>query len=267
MKLFVSTSKYEDALRKNNELLNEVNTSNEEIKILKAEILKLKEIHKAHLSEIQTLQNAIKVFQTDKQDFEKNIACLNFEVEGLKAENLELQNNVDRLEIENLELQNNAENAKMAAEHLIKSVPIQVLNEEIDLEIAIRIIEEYFIKNLPNMNAHQLKTLFDSIIYRKEIQSEENRKQKLYMSQILGILKYLLSYAHKEEKIIDLLAITDTPSIKDDFQEKINNIPLGDIICSEEILETYSENAGFEKSVYVKLIRVLRQLCETAYLP
>ena len=86
-----------------------------------------------------------------------------------------------------------------------------------------------------------------------------DEKRKKYMSQLIGVLIYMVDYAKKESRLIELLTLIDDETLSKEIKEKINGIKLKDITI-QPIAATGNSSDITEKDVYTQLVQVLKNL-------
>jgi hypothetical protein len=236
--LFVPGSKYEDVLKENKKLKNNLNATTQETEQLRAENDKLLSLKEKYSIRAQTLQH-------ENDDLKATLSIVRQEV-------LQLQSELSIL----TEKTNLSETKENTGEEVCCDIATE---EEINPIDALESIRKYLIENLPELNVDLLKNTFNEILKKKTSMQIADEKRKKYMSQLIGILKYMVDYAKKESRLIELLTLIDDETLSKEIKEKINGIKLKDITI-QSIAATGNSSDITEKDVYTQLVQVLKNL-------
>lgn len=179
MALIVSGSKYDELLKENKKITNNLNSAIKEVEQLKEENKKILSLKDKYSLNAETLQN-------ENNDLKATLSLVRQDV-------LRLQSELSTLS----EKTNSAEIQEKTSEEVCEDDTI----EEISPVDALERIKIYLLKNLSELNADSLKSVFDEITQKKTNIEIANEKRKKYTAKLAGILKYIVDYTKKENNL------------------------------------------------------------------
>lgn len=199
MALVVSGSKYDELLKENKKITNDLNSA---------------------LKEVKQLQEENKKISSLKDRYSLNAEILQKENDDLKATLSLVREDISRMQTE-LSLLKTQNNQDVKEDDDIKDDAILVETVS-QTELTLETIKTFLL----NYNTSTLRDFFDEIIDRKTNEENAEQKRKHHISQMLTILNSVVEYAHKETKLLNLVKLSDPSAPTDDIKAMIENTKL-----------------------------------------
>lgn len=199
MALVVSGSKYDELLKENKKITNDLNSA---------------------LKEVKQLQEENKKISSLKDRYSPNAEILQKENDDLKATLSLVREDISRMQTE-LSLLKTQNNQDVKEDDDIKddAILVETVSQP---ELTLETIKNFLL----NYNTSTLRDFFDEIIGRKTNEENVEQKRKHHISQMLTILNSVVEYTHKETKLLNLVKLSDPSAPTDDIKAMIENTKL-----------------------------------------
>lgn len=201
MALVVSGSKYDELLKENQRITSNYNSIEKEVEQLREENKKLLSLKDRYSLNAETLQN---------------------ENDDLKAALSLVREDVSRMQSEIIHLKEPS-NQDVNEQELVRAQAIS--DENICSEITLESVKKFLL----TFSASTLNDFLGEIIEQKNNEERLEQKRKQYMSQMLTVLNSVVVYAHKENKLLNLIKMSDPSTQIDDIKAMIETTKLYEI--------------------------------------
>jgi len=239
MALLVSGSKYDELVRENKKITNNLDS-----------VLKV----------VNQMQEENKKILLLKDRYALNAETLQKENDDLKVMLSIAQQDVFRLQSE-LSILTEMINSEKDQEMFSNTTYYDKQEEKINLDDDLQVMAAYLTKNISELSTDLLKIVFDEILRKKTNAKIKIEKRKRYLSQLITTLTQILDCVKKENKLVELLILTDDENASRILKEQLFETKLSDIAkLPTSSTVNFDVQNRFEKDVYTKLVQVLRNL-------
>ena len=199
MALVISGSKYDELLKENKKITNDLNSAIKEAEQLKEENQKISSLKERYSLNAETLQK-------ENDDLKATLSLVREDICRMQAE-LTLLKTQDSQDVkEDDDIKDNV-------------VLVETVSQP---ELTLETIKTFLL----NYNASTLRSFFDEIMDWKTNEENVEQKRKYHISQMLNILESVVEYAHKETKLLNLLKLSDPSAPTDDISAMMENTKL-----------------------------------------
>lgn len=197
--MVISGSKYDELLKENKKITNDLNSAIKEAEQLKEENQKISSLKERYSLNAETLQK-------ENDDLKATLSLVREDICRMQAE-LTLLKTQDSQDVkEDDDIKDNV-------------VLVETVSQP---ELTLETIKTFLL----NYNASTLRSFFDEIMDWKTNEENVEQKRKYHISQMLNILESVVEYAHKETKLLNLLKLSDPSAPTDDISAMMENTKL-----------------------------------------
>ena len=199
MTLIVTGSKYDKLLKENKKITNYYNSSVREVEQLKEENKKIASLKDRYSLHVETLQN-------ENNDLKIALSLVREDVVRMQTEILHLKRQINQ-------------NVKDEEKVIDDAVLVETTSSP---EITLETIKNFLINfDIPTKNG-----FFNEIIDQKTNEANFEQTCRYNIAKMINILNSILEYAHKEDKLLNLLKLSDPSAPIDDLKTMIENTKL-----------------------------------------